>query len=59
MNQLHKIGSEHSSFLKQPFNLGGSIKNLDDIEEMLKLEKAEFEVSFLMFFWIKFAVCLF
>lgn len=45
MNQLHKIGTGHSSFLKQPFYLGGSIKNLDDIEEMLKLEKADFEVS--------------
>lgn len=44
MNQLHNIGSGHSSFLKRPFNLGGSIKNLDDIEEMLRLEKSEFEV---------------
>ncbi|XP_068658190.1 putative 1-phosphatidylinositol-3-phosphate 5-kinase FAB1D [Aristolochia californica] len=46
MNSLQKIQSRFSGLsLKQPMNLGGSVKGFTEIEDMLNQEKSDFEAS--------------
>lgn len=45
-NALKKIASRFASC---PLNLGGSLKEFSDIEEMLSQERYEFEVSLFLF----------
>ena len=43
-----------SRFAGSVLNLQGSLKEFSDIEDMLKQESFEFEVSFLYFFFLSF-----